>query len=41
VAAAAKDSRPLQDMRVAVISHNPLLREGLQLQIAASGGVVA
>jgi signal transduction histidine kinase/CheY-like chemotaxis protein len=40
VAAASKDNSPLQDMRVAVITHNPLLREGLQLQIAASGGAV-
>jgi CheY-like chemotaxis protein len=38
-AAAAKESAPLQDMRIAVISRNALLREGLHLQIAASGGV--
>jgi PAS domain S-box-containing protein len=40
VAAPSKDSAPLQEMRVAVISRNPLLREGLHLQIAASGGTV-
>jgi len=40
VAAACKDNTPLQDMRVAVISPNALLREGLHLQIAACGGVV-
>jgi PAS domain S-box-containing protein len=30
---------PLQEVRVAVASHNTLLREALHLQIAASGGV--
>jgi PAS domain S-box-containing protein len=30
---------PLRNLRVAVASRNPLLREGLRLQIAASGGV--
>ena len=40
VAAPSKNSAPLQDMRIAVTSHNPLLREGLHLQIAASGGTV-
>ena len=38
-AAAAQDDGPLQDMRIAVISPNALLREGLHLQVAASGGV--
>jgi CheY-like chemotaxis protein len=37
--AAATDSGPLQDMRIAVISRNAPLREGLHLQIAASGGI--
>ena len=38
-AAAAQDDGPLQDMRIAVISCNGMLREGLHLQVAASGGV--
>jgi PAS domain S-box-containing protein len=38
-AAAAETHCPLQDVRVAVVSRNALLREGLHLQIAASGGV--
>ena len=38
-AAAAEAHSPLQDVRVAVVSRNPLLREGLHLQITASGGV--
>jgi PAS domain S-box-containing protein len=38
-AAAAEIHSPLQDVRVAVASRNTLLREGLQLQIAASGGI--
>jgi CheY-like chemotaxis protein len=37
--AAAEAPVPLRDVRVAVASRNPLLREGLHLQIAASGGV--
>ena len=37
--AATKDRAPLQDMQVAVISRNAALREGLHLQIAASGGI--
>ena len=39
-AAATHDDAPLQEMQVAVISRNTALREGLQLQIAASGGLV-
>jgi PAS domain S-box-containing protein len=39
-AGAGRDGAPLQDMRVGVISRNGLLREGLHLQIAASGGIV-
>jgi len=39
IAAAAKDHALLQDMRIAVISRNAPLREGLQLQIAAAGGM--
>jgi len=35
----AEARSPLQDVRVAVASRNALLREGLHLQIAASGGV--
>jgi PAS domain S-box-containing protein len=38
-AAPAELGAPLQHMRVAVVSRNALLREGLHLQIAASGGV--
>jgi len=41
VATVAMDSAPLHGLRVAVISRNAILREGLQLQIAASGGVAA
>jgi CheY-like chemotaxis protein len=37
--AAAAPCASLRDVRVAVASRNALLREGLQLQIAASGGV--
>jgi PAS domain S-box-containing protein len=37
--AAAEARSPLRNVRVAVASRNPLLREGLRLQIAASGGV--
>ena len=39
VAAPAKDNTPLQDMRIAVVSRNAPFREGLHLQIAASGGI--
>jgi PAS domain S-box-containing protein len=31
--------KPLSGMRVAVMSHNPALREGLYLQIAVAGGI--
>jgi CheY-like chemotaxis protein/nitrogen-specific signal transduction histidine kinase len=37
----AEVSRPLEGMRVAVVSRNKALREGLYLQIAASGGIPA
>jgi PAS domain S-box-containing protein len=36
--APAQDGAPLKDMRVAVISNNKALREGIHLQIIASGG---
>ena len=39
IAAAAKTGAQLQDMRIAVISRNSVLKEGLHLQIAASGGI--
>ena len=35
------DTRPLQGLRVAVMTRNKALREGMALQIAAAGGVVA
>jgi len=38
-AMAAKDAMPLQDMRIQVVSRNAQLREGLHLQVAASGGI--
>jgi CheY-like chemotaxis protein len=38
-AAPAQLPQPLKDMRVAVISKNPVLREGLRLQVMASGGI--
>jgi len=34
-----KSVRPLRDRKIAVSSHNATLREGLHLQIAASGGI--
>ncbi len=37
----AQVSRPLAGMRVAVVSRNRALREGLYLQIAAAGGIPA
>ncbi|HEY1876878.1 MAG TPA: ATP-binding protein, partial [Rhizomicrobium sp.] len=37
----AEVTRPLEGMRVAVVSRNRALREGLYLQIAASGGIPA
>jgi len=37
----AEDGKPLAGMRVAVMSKNKALREGLYLQIAASGGIPA
>ncbi len=39
--APAENDKPLAGMRVAVISHNPALREGLYLQIAMAGGIPA
>jgi len=39
--ASAENDKPLAGMRVAVISHNPALREGLYLQIAMAGGIPA
>jgi PAS domain S-box-containing protein len=39
--APAENDKPLAGMRVAVMSHNPALREGLYLQIAMAGGVPA
>jgi CheY-like chemotaxis protein len=39
--APAEGSKPLAGMRVAVMSKNKALREGLYLQIAASGGIAA
>ena len=41
VAPAREDSAPLKGMRVAVMSKNRALREGMYLQIAAAGGVPA
>ncbi|HWM61088.1 MAG TPA: ATP-binding protein, partial [Rhizomicrobium sp.] len=41
VVAPAEDGKPLAGMRVAVMSKNKALREGLYLQIAASGGIPA
>ena len=37
--APAENDKPLAGMRVAVMSHNAALREGLYLQIAVAGGV--
>jgi CheY-like chemotaxis protein len=39
--ASAENDKPLAGMRVAVMSHNPALREGLYLQIAMAGGIPA
>jgi PAS domain S-box-containing protein len=39
--APAENDKPLAGMRVAVMSHNPALREGLYLQIAMAGGIPA
>jgi PAS domain S-box-containing protein len=39
--APAENDKPLAGMRVAVMSHNPALREGLYLQVAMAGGVPA
>jgi CheY-like chemotaxis protein len=41
VAIAAEPAKPLAGLRVAVMSKNKALREGLYLQIAASGGIPA
>ena len=41
VVAPAQASKPLAGMRVAVMSKNKALREGLYLQIAAAGGIPA
>jgi PAS domain S-box-containing protein len=41
VAPAREDNTPLKGMRVAVMSKNRALREGMYLQIAAAGGVPA
>jgi len=38
---AAENDKPLAGMRVAVMSHNPALREGLYLQVAMAGGIPA
>ncbi|HKQ44655.1 MAG TPA: ATP-binding protein [Rhizomicrobium sp.] len=38
--APAEDCAPLQDMRVAVVSRNSALREGIGLQVLASGGTL-
>ncbi|HKY18553.1 MAG TPA: ATP-binding protein, partial [Rhizomicrobium sp.] len=40
-AAPAEDCAPLQSLRVAVVSHNGALREGIGLQVLASGGMLA
>ena len=39
--APAENGKPLAGMRIAVISHNAALREGLYLQIAVAGGIPA
>ncbi len=39
--AQSENDRPLAGMRVAVMSHNPALREGLYLQVAMAGGIPA
>jgi CheY-like chemotaxis protein len=39
--APAENDKPLAGMRVAVMSHNPALREGLYLQVAMAGGIPA
>ena len=39
--ALADNDKPLAGMRVAVMSHNPALREGLYLQVAIAGGIPA
>jgi len=39
--APAENDKPLAGMRIAVMSHNPALREGLYLQVAMAGGIPA
>ncbi len=39
--APAENGKPLAGMRIAVMSHNAALREGLYLQIAVAGGIPA
>ena len=39
--APAENENPLAGMRIAVMSHNPALREGLYLQVAMAGGIPA
>ncbi|MES2471461.1 MAG: ATP-binding protein [Pseudomonadota bacterium] len=41
IEAAGEDRAPLRGMRVAVMSRNKALREGMYLQIAAAGGIPA
>jgi CheY-like chemotaxis protein len=38
---AGADTKPLQGLRVAIMTKNKALREGMALQVAAAGGVVA